>query len=123
MDRRSRLPQELQSARDYGLQLHCVNHTGTHQYYLQYTQGVPIEVAPFAYAKLLQNLHHLGSPSAALRMAKASKAGPIVSDNGNFVIDAPFGSELMKEPLTVRRLKQCAFGHVLFAPRSDSMTA
>lgn len=61
-------------------------------------QGVPIEVAPFAYAKLLQNLHRLGSPAAKLRMAVA-KAGPVVSDNGNFIIDAPFGEEYMKHPL------------------------
>jgi len=60
-------------------------------------QGVPIEVAPFAYAKLLQNLHRLGSPTATLRMAKA-KAGPVVSDNGNFIIDAPFDEQYMKHP-------------------------
>ncbi|CAE6528370.1 unnamed protein product [Rhizoctonia solani] len=107
-------------------------------------QGVPIEVAPFAYAKLLQNLHRLGrsfsslflfpslpaliiyhflrpspthlltysptpitpylpthhstgSPEATLRMAKM-KAGPIVTDNGNFCIDAPFGEAYMKDP-------------------------
>jgi hypothetical protein len=32
-----------------------------------------------------------------LRMAKA-KAGPVVTDNGNFVIDAPFEEELYKDP-------------------------
>ncbi|KAF8754507.1 Ribose 5-phosphate isomerase A (phosphoriboisomerase A) [Rhizoctonia solani] len=56
-------------------------------------QGVPIEVAPFAYAKLLQNLHRL----ATLRMAKM-KAGPIVTDNGNFCIDAPFDEAYMQDP-------------------------
>ncbi|KAI6026488.1 ribose 5-phosphate isomerase A-domain-containing protein [Pisolithus microcarpus] len=62
------------------------------------TNGVPIEVVPFAYAKVLQNLHHrLGSPNATLRMAKA-KAGPVVSDNGNFIIDAPFPVEAMRDP-------------------------
>ena len=29
------------------------------------------------------------------------KAGPIVSDNGNFVIDAPFPEEQMKDPVKV----------------------
>jgi len=63
--------------------------------------GVPIEVVPFAYAKVLQNLHHiLDSPTATLRMAKA-KAGPVVSDNGNFIIDAPFGREHMAEPYEI----------------------
>jgi ribose 5-phosphate isomerase A len=56
---------------------------------------------PFAYVKVLQNLHRLGSPTAALRMAKA-KAGPVVSDNGNFIIDAPFDEQYMKHPLEVR---------------------
>ncbi|ORY25342.1 ribose 5-phosphate isomerase A-domain-containing protein [Naematelia encephala] len=70
-----------------------------------WTQGVPIEVAPFAYAKVLTNLSQLGSPhilpngkpGLALRMAKM-KAGPVVSDNGNFIIDAPFPPEQMKKP-------------------------
>ncbi|KIK95021.1 hypothetical protein PAXRUDRAFT_827423 [Paxillus rubicundulus Ve08.2h10] len=66
-----------------------------------FTPGVPIEVVPFAYAKVLQNLHHvLGSRTAALRMAKA-KAGPVVSDNGNFIIDAPFSREEMMNPYSV----------------------
>ncbi|KAH0828651.1 ribose-5-phosphate isomerase [Lanmaoa asiatica] len=66
-----------------------------------FTQGVPIEVVPFAYAKVLQNLREvLGSPNASLRMAKA-KAGPVVSDNGNFVIDAPFSRDSIKDPSTL----------------------
>ncbi|KAF9527253.1 ribose-5-phosphate isomerase [Crepidotus variabilis] len=66
-----------------------------------FAQGVPIEVVPFAYAKVLQNLHHaLGSPKATLRMA-VKKAGPVVSDNGNFIIDAPFGREHMNDPYTI----------------------
>jgi ribose 5-phosphate isomerase A len=36
-------------------------------------------------------------------MAKA-KAGPVVSDNGNFVIDAPFPREIMMDPFPVREL-------------------
>ncbi|KAK7689600.1 ribose-5-phosphate isomerase rki1 [Cerrena zonata] len=63
-------------------------------------QGVPVEVAPFAFAKVLLNLQRLGSEKAALRMGKA-KAGPIVTDNGNFVIDAPFPEEQMKDPYTL----------------------
>lgn len=70
-----------------------------------FKQGVPIEVAQFAYAKVLQNVHLIGSPEARLRMAKA-KAGPVVTDNGNFVIDAPFPEEMMREPYTLlTRLK------------------
>jgi len=62
------------------------------------TQGVPIEVVPFAYAKVLQDLHQsLGSPKATLRIG-VMKAGPVVTDNGNFVIDAPFDREKMIDP-------------------------
>lgn len=43
----------------------------------------------------------LGSPNATLRMAKA-KAGPVVTDNGNFVIDAPFSRDLVRDPSAVR---------------------
>ncbi|KAK0437821.1 ribose 5-phosphate isomerase A-domain-containing protein [Armillaria borealis] len=63
--------------------------------------GVPIEVVPFAYAKVLRNLHEsLRSPNATLRMAVA-KAGPVVTDNGNFVIDAPFSREDMMDPYAI----------------------
>ncbi|GFZ49048.1 Ribose-5-phosphate isomerase [Saitozyma sp. JCM 24511] len=70
-----------------------------------WTQGIPIEVAPFAYAKVLTNLADMGSPATlpsgkpglTLRMGKM-KAGPVVSDNGMFIIDAPFPPELMAKP-------------------------
>ena len=82
---------------------------------------MPIEVVPFAYAKVLQDLHHrLGSPKAALRIAVMkgkmklislvsrlifilTLAGPVVTDNGNFVIDAPFDHERMLDPYVVSR--------------------
>jgi ribose 5-phosphate isomerase A len=82
---------------------------------------VPIEVVPFAYAKVLQDLHHiLGSPKAALRIAVMkgklilmslvsrltfilTLAGPVVTDNGNFVIDAPFDHERMLDPYVVSK--------------------
>ncbi|KAG9003852.1 ribose-5-phosphate isomerase rki1 [Tulasnella sp. JGI-2019a] len=61
-------------------------------------QGVPIEISPFAYYRALLTLkENLGSPKATLRMAKA-KAGPVVTDNGNFVIDAPFSEADYKNP-------------------------
>lgn len=51
----------------------------------QWTQGVPIEVVPMAYVPLTNTLKGFGG-SPVLRMAK-SKAGPVVTDNGNFVLD------------------------------------
>ncbi len=74
----------------------------------QWHQGIPIEVAPFAYVHVLRSLALLGSPTTpvasiaggkilTLRMGKM-KAGPVVSDNGNFIIDAPFEKGQMENP-------------------------
>jgi len=57
--------------------------------------GVPIEVIPLAYVPIMKRLEKMGG-KPVLRMAKA-KAGPVVSDNGNFIIDADFG--IIKNPL------------------------
>lgn len=38
-----------------------------------------------------------------------AKAGPVVSDNGNFIIDAPFGEEFMKYPLEVSQPERWLF--------------
>ena len=71
-----------------------------HPLYPQYAPGVPIEVSPAAYAHLLARVRAMDSPDASLRMAKA-KAGPVVTDNGNFVIDAPFGPAPSADPKQV----------------------
>lgn len=67
--------------------------------------GIPIEVVPFAWAKVKTNIQLMGCPNATLRMGK-SKAGPVVTDNGNFVIDAPFDEVYMRDPMDLSyRLK------------------
>jgi len=58
-------------------------------------KGVPIEIIPLARIPIMKRLEKLGS-TPVLRMAQA-KAGPVVSDNGNFIIDADFG--IIKNPL------------------------
>jgi ribose 5-phosphate isomerase A len=87
-----------------------------------WTQGVPIEVAEFAWSRVQRQLTKMGSTAATLRMGKM-KAGPVVTDNGwvawvllwlryqtwltllfirllssNFVIDATFSQAIMKDP-------------------------
>jgi ribose 5-phosphate isomerase A len=52
-------------------------------------RGVPIEIIPIAHVPIMRRLEKLGG-SPILRMAQA-KAGPVVSDNGNFIIDVDFG--------------------------------
>jgi ribose 5-phosphate isomerase A len=51
---------------------------------------VPIEVLPYARELVAKQIKELGG-KPELRMA-ARKDGPVVTDNGNFVIDASFGT-------------------------------
>jgi len=52
----------------------------------QWNKGVPIEVVPLAYHPVIKKIESMLGGKAVLRMAK-NKAGPVVTDNGNFVID------------------------------------
>jgi len=53
-------------------------------------QPVPIEVLPFALSLVTKRLRELGG-KPVLRKAK-KKLGPVVTDNGNFILDVNFGS-------------------------------
>ena len=55
--------------------------------------AVPIEVLPFAASHVALALHSRGDPS--LRCG-VQKDGPVVTDNGNFIIDCDFG--LIEDP-------------------------
>jgi len=65
--------------------------------------GVPIEVIPLAYVPIMKRLEKLGG-KPVLRMAKA-KAGPVVSDNGNFIIDVDFGKIENPSDLNIKLLQ------------------
>jgi len=52
-------------------------------------KGVPIEVLPFTYIPVQRRIQAALGGQANLRMAK-QKAGPVVTDNGNFVLDWVF---------------------------------
>lgn len=52
----------------------------------QYTKGVPLEVVPMAYVPLQRRIEAAFGGDVELRMALA-KAGPCVTDNGNFILD------------------------------------
>ena len=51
--------------------------------------GIPVEIIPQAHKPMLKKLKDLGGVPI-LRMAVA-KMGPVVTDNGNFIIDVDFG--------------------------------
>jgi len=52
----------------------------------RWSKGVPIEVIPMAYIPIINSLETEFGGKVVLRMAK-SKAGPVVTDNGNFIVD------------------------------------
>jgi ribose 5-phosphate isomerase A len=63
-------------------------------------QGIPIEVIPMAYFPIMKKLKNLGG-KPALRMAR-SKSGPLITDNGNFIIDVDFGK--IDDPIGLNKL-------------------
>ena len=63
----------------------------------KWKKGVPIEVIPGAYIPIMNKITEMkGVPT--MRMGKR-KAGPVITDNGNFILDADFG--LIKSPLNL----------------------
>src|SRR5713226_3823687 len=50
-------------------------------------QPIPVEVTPFAYHATLAKINKI-SEKAVLREAASGKVGPVVTDNGNLIIDA-----------------------------------
>lgn len=65
-------------------------------------QPVPLEVLPMAYKHVQIHIARMGG-RAKLREG-AGKVGPIITDNGNFVLDADFG-RIGKPSVLERRLK------------------
>ncbi|MFX0080899.1 MAG: ribose 5-phosphate isomerase A [Candidatus Hodarchaeota archaeon] len=55
----------------------------------KWKKGIPIEVIPMSYFPIMNKLKKLGG-KPTLRMAK-SKSGPLITDNGNFIVDVDFG--------------------------------
>ncbi|XP_060780935.1 ribose-5-phosphate isomerase-like [Neoarius graeffei] len=55
----------------------------------QWKKGVPVEVVPMAYVPVSRAITRRFGGEAVLRMA-VSKAGPVVTDNSNFILDWKF---------------------------------
>ncbi|KAK4112754.1 ribose 5-phosphate isomerase [Canariomyces notabilis] len=53
-------------------------------------KGIPIEVLPMAAPRVLHELKLLGSMNPLVRPGLPGKAGAVVTDNGMWIIDAPF---------------------------------
>ncbi|ORZ10796.1 ribose-5-phosphate isomerase [Absidia repens] len=70
---------------------------------VEWVKGIPIEVVPMAYKLVMRSIDSklsIKPIDSKLRMA-INKAGPVVTDNGNFVIDAHFGA--IDRPLDLLR--------------------
>eukprot|EP00823_Brevimastigomonas_motovehiculus_P007857 TRINITY_DN705_c0_g1_i1.p1 TRINITY_DN705_c0_g1~~TRINITY_DN705_c0_g1_i1.p1 ORF type:complete len:252 (+),score=56.02 TRINITY_DN705_c0_g1_i1:57-812(+) len=63
-------------------------------------KGIPLEVLSTAYVPVLKRLSQLGGkPSLRICGASGCKAGPVVTDQGNFIIDVDFGP--LSDPVTL----------------------
>ncbi|KTB18763.1 Ribose-5-phosphate isomerase [Nakaseomyces glabratus] len=59
---------------------------------INWKRGVPIEIVPSAWSRVQHDLTSiLHANSAPVRQGGSAKAGPVVTDNMNFLIDADFG--------------------------------
>jgi len=72
---------------------------------------VPIEVVPMAYRPVMSRLGEQLGGQAQLRMAKA-KAGPVVTDNGNLIVDWYWDQEREMDWDQVNTTIQCMAGVV-----------
>jgi ribose 5-phosphate isomerase A len=61
---------------------------------------IPIEIAPLAAPTIKRILITLGSPDPKIRQGGSAKAGPVVTDNGMWIIDAPFPPLLLHSDLS-----------------------
>lgn len=81
---------------------------------------VPIEVLPFAYQAVKRKIEVEGG-RVTLREG-AGKVGPVITDNGNFVVDADFGT--IKNPTELEELFDSILGVVetgLFVSMADEV--
>lgn len=60
-------------------------------------KGIPIEVLPMAAPRVLDELRRMGSENPRIRPGLPGKAGAIVTDNGMWIIDAPFAPLLLRK--------------------------
>ncbi|KAG5671812.1 hypothetical protein PVAND_001987 [Polypedilum vanderplanki] len=63
------------------------DHTKNSEYLTEKYKKIPIEVTPIAYIPIKNRIESLFGGDLKLRMGGSAKAGPIVTDNGNFILD------------------------------------
>ncbi|MEM0233688.1 MAG: ribose-5-phosphate isomerase RpiA [Candidatus Nezhaarchaeales archaeon] len=93
------------------------------------TKPVPVEVLPFAYNYVMRKLRELGG-KPELRGAGRFKDGPLVTDNGNFIVDVHFKplddpheleSKIKRIPGVVEVGLFCGIADVVYVGRPDGL--
>ncbi|CCH58990.1 hypothetical protein TBLA_0B01470 [Henningerozyma blattae CBS 6284] len=88
---------------------------------VKWTRGVPLEVVPSAYVRVKSDLiNKLNCKKVVLRQGGSAKAGPVVTDNNNFILDADFGP--IKDPKSLHVQLKLLLGIVetgLFIDNAD----
>jgi ribose 5-phosphate isomerase A len=73
--------------------------------YLGVKQSVPLEISPFAYRYVRSEIAKMGGKGKIRESSE--KVGPVITDNGNFLVDADFG-RIEKPSQLDRRLRSIA---------------
>jgi ribose 5-phosphate isomerase A len=55
---------------------------------------VPVECVPESYISVKNRLLQMGAADVRLRLAGKSKDGPVITENGNYILDAKFNDVL-----------------------------
>lgn len=76
----------------------------------QWRQGVPVEIVPTAWRQVIGEMVKLGAKKVDLRQGGAAKAGPVVTDNCNFLLDVDFGE--IEDPAELHRQIKLVVGVV-----------
>ncbi|WP_369424981.1 ribose-5-phosphate isomerase A, partial [Methanothrix sp.] len=61
---------------------------------------VPVEVIPFAHARVGREIRRMGA--GVLLREGGGKDGPVITDNGNFILDCNFGK--IEDPCNLERV-------------------
>lgn len=62
----------------------------------KWNKGIPVEVSPFAFEVVKQSLSRIlevSKEDIKLRDGGDKKAGPVITDNGNFILDCAFNAD------------------------------
>lgn len=57
----------------------------------KWKKGIPLEVLPGAYVPIMKNVEKMFPNSKATLRIAEKKAGPVITDNGNLILDVDFG--------------------------------